>query len=258
MAESEQDPVANTVAASLAGDTGDAGTPDTPPETKGTDAAAWYSKYPESERKNLARYKDADAAILGLSEAAKLVGKSIQIPAADAPAEVLADFYKKLGRPESKDGYDLKVELEGGVKPPDGEASWFKTVALEAGLRPEQARLLYKRSLETATAAMKKRQEEAVKRTTEGKAAVAAYVGQSGQDMPTATNLVNRVIARFIPEQARGSYQKQSESDPALYAALHTIGRAMSEDTLEGGASGSRKKSPTGFIYENSPELYTK
>lgn len=255
----DQDPSAETVAAAVAGDTGDNGAADTPEKAGGAGEAAWYSKYPQEARTNLAKYKDADAAILGLTEAAKLVGKSIQIPAADAPAEVWKDFYKKLGRPESKDGYDLKVKLSDGTEAPDGKSDWFREVSLEAGLRPEQARLIYQRSLEAATAAMKQRSEAQAKAIADGRAAVEAEAKKAGGDMATATKLVGRVVDRFVPEGDRQAYNKRVESDPTLFALMHAVGRAMSEDTLEGGGPGSKRAEPQqGLYFGNSPELYAK
>ena len=73
--------------------------------------------------------------------AESLIGKSVQLPDANAKPEDLDKFYGRLGRPEKPDGYQFK--LPDGVPqdmPYDGEfANSFKPVAYNVGLRPEQA-----------------------------------------------------------------------------------------------------------------------
>lgn len=253
----DADPNANTVTASLVGDTSGEGKQDTPAEASGAKQAAWHEKYPESVRTNLAKYKDVDSAILGLSEAAKLVGKSVQIPADGAPAEVLKDFYGKVGRPDKPDAYDLKVELAGGQKPPDEDPKQFREAAHEAGLRPEQAKVLYRRLLESGLSAVQKRNEAMAKAELEQKAAIAAHVQQTGGDLAAARVTIQKVVDRFVPESARQAYMKRTESDASLFVALHSIGKAMSDDTLEGAGPGQvAKPQQKGLTFDNSPELY--
>jgi hypothetical protein len=88
---------------------------------------------------------------------------------------------------------------------------------------------------------------------------VEAEIKKAGGDMATATKLVGQAVDRFVPEQARQSYMQRVESDPTLFALMHSVARAMSEDTLEGGGpGGKRAEAQTGLHFDNSPELYVK
>lgn len=62
-----------------------------------------------------------------------MISRSIRIPGDDATPEQMADFYKKLGRPDDLKGYQLEG-VEGADKLPTDLVDWFKQVAFDHGL----------------------------------------------------------------------------------------------------------------------------
>lgn len=86
-------------------------------------------------------YKSMQDIASAALNAESLIGKSVQLPGADAKPEDWNKFYGRIGRPEKSDGYEFK--LPDGVPkemPYDGEfASAFKPVAHQLGLTAKQA-----------------------------------------------------------------------------------------------------------------------
>lgn len=73
-------------------------------------------------------------------------GKSLKVPGEGATADDWNAFYQKLGRPESADGYELKLNREAIPEnfPYDEQSAIeFRTWAHEAGLTPSQAQKLH-------------------------------------------------------------------------------------------------------------------
>ncbi len=97
-----------------------------------TDTRDWVGK---------AGLKDVAALAAKARNAESLIGRSVQLPAADAKPEEWAKVYDRLGRPKDANGYEFKP-LDGlpADFAYDGEREKaFKADALEAGLRPDQA-----------------------------------------------------------------------------------------------------------------------
>ncbi|GAA0614813.1 hypothetical protein [Paenochrobactrum glaciei] len=92
------------------------------------------------------QWKSADDAIRSYRELETDANKALKVPEADAPAEEWNAFYGKLGRPESADKYELKLNTETvpeGFPYDEKSAIEFRTWAHEAGLTPAQAQTLH-------------------------------------------------------------------------------------------------------------------
>lgn len=79
-------------------------------------ASDWRSSLPPElqAEPTLAKYKSVEEALKGAVHAQKLVGR-LEVPAADAKPEVVAEYRKRAGIPESPDKYDVKMP-----EPPEG------------------------------------------------------------------------------------------------------------------------------------------
>lgn len=92
------------------------------------------------------QWKSADDAIRSYRELETDANNALKVPEADAPAEEWNAFYGKLGRPESADKYELKLNTETvpeGFPYDEKSAIEFRTWAHEAGLTPAQAQTLH-------------------------------------------------------------------------------------------------------------------
>lgn len=92
------------------------------------------------------QWKSVDDAIRSYRELETHASRALKVPEADATTEEWNAFYDKLGRPESADKYELKLNTETvpeGFPYDEKSAIEFRTWAHEAGLTPAQAQTLH-------------------------------------------------------------------------------------------------------------------
>jgi hypothetical protein len=130
------DPAAAAAAAAAAGASNNGGT------NAGGD---WLASLDEGGR-TLAQtkgWKSPVDAVKGYSELERLVGTSVKIPGKDAKPEEVAQFYAKLGRPESADKYVLPKPANGDYSDADKQFQAKLLPALhEAGVTQSQVEKL--------------------------------------------------------------------------------------------------------------------
>ena len=108
-------------------------------------ASDWRTSVPEEIRghKSLEHISDVGALAKSYVNAQSMIGADkMAIPGKHATDEDWGEVYRKLGRPESPDGYELNNEVPEGVERSDEMVAWFKGAAHEAGLTPSQAQKL--------------------------------------------------------------------------------------------------------------------
>ena len=111
----------------------------------------WYESFESEEIKNapaLRNFKTMEGMVKSLLSAQRMVGKSphaVVIPDDTATDEERAEFFNKIGRPDSPDGYELKPPEnleEMGLQWSDETAKAFSNKAHELGLTKQQAQAL--------------------------------------------------------------------------------------------------------------------
>lgn len=101
--------------------------------------------------------KDLASAVQVARNAEKLVGRAVVLPGEDGKPEDWDKVWSKLGKPETKDGYELTPPETMPESLPYNQdfAEWFKGAAHEAGLPKQMAKALHDKfvgmSVETAT-----------------------------------------------------------------------------------------------------------
>ena len=102
----------------------------------------WRSMIPEEIRdhKSLAHFTDVGAMAKSLVNAQSMIGADkVAIPGKHATDEDWGEVWRKLGRPDSPDGYELVNEMPEGIEQNDDMLNWFRTTAHEIGMTPSQA-----------------------------------------------------------------------------------------------------------------------
>jgi len=102
----------------------------------------WRSQIPEEIRdhKSLAHFTDVGAMAKSLVNAQSMIGADkIAIPGKHATDEDWGEVWRKLGRPDTPDGYELINEMPEGIEQNDDMLNWFRTTAHEIGMTPTQA-----------------------------------------------------------------------------------------------------------------------
>ena len=102
----------------------------------------WRSMIPEEIRdhKSLAHFTDVGAMAKSLVNAQSMIGADkVAIPGKHATDEDWGEVWRKLGRPDSPDGYELTNEMPEGIEQNDDMLNWFRATAHEIGMTPSQA-----------------------------------------------------------------------------------------------------------------------
>lgn len=228
----------------------------------------YHEKLPESFRehgKHFAKYGDPIQALQHTLNLQQLLGSkadAVVIPAADAGPEAWAPVLKRLGVPDSPDGYGLKVpeKLPEGVKVDEAELKEFATFAHGIGLTPQQVAKLQEFDLGRVT-------KSAAASATSAAEIEAAEFGKqqellkkewgSGPDAIKKNALAQRAALTF------GFSAEEIKSDPLFRNArfvmtLAKMGASMSEDSLTSGenlnsAGGMKAKAQDVINNPNNP-----
>ena len=102
----------------------------------------WRSMIPEEIRdhKSLAHFTDVGAMAKSLVNAQSMIGADkVAIPGKHATDEDWGEVWRKLGRPDTPDGYELVNEMPEGIEQNDDMLNWFRNTAHEIGMTPTQA-----------------------------------------------------------------------------------------------------------------------
>lgn len=148
MTEQANGPVAVDANAPAPQTTATASTVLTDQGSNGQDAN-WVAGLQAEENRALVeakQWKSPDDAIRSYRELEHHASKALKLPGENATAEDWDKFYSKLGRPESPDKYELKLNTEAVPQDfPYDETSAieFRKWAHEAGLTPSQAQALH-------------------------------------------------------------------------------------------------------------------
>ena len=105
----------------------------------------WRTSVPEEIRghKSLEHITDVGALAKSYVNAQSMIGADkLAIPGKHATDEDWGEVYRRLGRPDAPDGYELDNEMPEGIEQSDDMLNWFKSAAHEAGLTPSQAQKL--------------------------------------------------------------------------------------------------------------------
>lgn len=218
-----------------------------------------FDGLPETERAKLARFKSHNDLGKSYLELERRLGASVVLPGKDAKPEEVEAFYKRLGRPDSKDGYELdSAFLPDGVTKVDLGEEKFKAQAFELGLTKDQAKRLHKWAVDASLEQAKQiRAQMEVKKRDASEALRRRY----GLDYDKKLALVGLVNQRFGGDSWIQYLNQGPGNDPQLLEVLIKIGEAISEETLvQGRPPGAEagKREPGVLSYPKRPEITQK
>lgn len=235
-------------------------------------AANWVDKLPEELKSHAAHFSKYGTPIQALEHTlslSQLLGKksdAVVIPAADASKEDWAPVLKRLGVPDSPDGYGLKVpeKLPEGVRVNEAELKEFATLAHGLGLTPQQVAKLQEYDLGRAGKSLASSAEQAQAYEEQEFAKQKEILTKEWGNGPEAIKknaLAERAAMTF------GFTAEEVANDPLFRNArfvmtLARAGAAMSEDTLVKGSdlqsSGGMKARAMDVINNPQNPLYKK
>lgn len=230
---------------------------ETSQNTQASDTPDWAGTLPDDVKQNVSRYKTPEELAKAYVNLQSKLGKSAQIPGKDASDEDWSNWYKRIGRPDSPDGYELaNVERDANLPQDEqGAEQQFARTAHANGLTKEQARKMWKYMLDSSATMLNainaSRKEALQKADTELRS-------ELGGEYNSGLQLMKRVVKRFADDDARQALDEGLGNDPRLIRMLIGIGKVMSEDTLEGRVPTTPEEAapePGVFNYESSPGM---
>lgn len=198
--------------------------------------AAWTNQLPEELRGNpellarLAKFQKLGDMASSYLELEGKLGKAAPIPDRNAPAAERAAFWKRLGKPETKEGYSIAKQENGEV---------FLEAAHAANLTDEQATAVFEhiRKLgETQLAAVQERQARQYAETE------AVLKKEYGEKYPEKVELLRRGLKLAGDDVGPLLNRAGVAGHPGIVRAFITLG----ELTAESGSPRSRGGGPDG------------
>jgi len=185
------------------------------------------------------------------------LGRSVQLPGEDATEDQRRELFKKLGMPDTFEGYDLSKpqELPDGLNYDEEFEKAFKAAAHKAGLTKNQARGLYdwynNRMIEQVKAFGSIKQQGFQK-------AEATMRQEWGDNFDTESKLTRRFVEKYGGQELQAYFDETGlGNDPRLIRALNKAAHAVGEDSLVGGeeTGGAPERTPGVLNYPSMKDL---
>ena len=209
-------------------------TPQSIVDAQGNLSDNWYESFESEEIKNapsLRNFKSMEGLVKSFLSAQRMVGKSphaVVIPDENATDEERAEFFTKIGRPESPDEYDIKppenIE-ELGLQWSDESAKAFANKAHELGLTNKQAQDLVNWHNEITVGSIKSADEQIGQ---EYEQATQELKKEWGNAYDSNVKLVDTFINKLGLSEL--VINKGLANDPTFIKAMRGIAMKTSED----------------------------
>jgi len=217
-------------------------------------SADWVPGLPD-ELQKVAKAKGWKApadAVKSYSELERFASKAVQ----DMTPEERERFYKRLGRPESPDGYELStIILPKGFDKDPGADKAFKEMAHGFGLTKAQAKGIHEWAMKTGADTILSARQIMTKQKDE---AITALRKEWGGDFDANLSGVQKLIRNFGDDSLVQFLNNGPGNDPAMLRFLNRVRGTMRQDTLEDGrvpARESPKVEPGGFDWTKVPQI---
>jgi hypothetical protein len=188
-------------------------------------------------------WNDTNSVIKSYTELERAMGSRIKIPDENAGEEELSNFYLKLGRPETAEGYEVNVP-ESVPRDEDFENT-MRNIAFKTGAPKAQFEALVKGYYEFLDAKLKRTQEEGEKNLRD------TWKADYDQNIEVA----KRAFKQFGGDEFSDLLVKtRLGNHPAMVKAFYEIGKVNMDDTLIRGTQTTDED----YVpqYKDSPDMY--
>lgn len=175
------------------------------------------------------------------------VSQSLRLPGENATADDWNAFYQKLGRPETADKYELKLNTEAvpeGFPYDEKSAIEFRTWAHEAGLTPRQAQALHDKFVGYQAGAFTNAQVETAKREGDAHRAIVQEWGEPEtpgykQNLELASRAITQLGLKAALVEGGALSADGAIRNVAIAKAFAKVGKELyAEDSMATNATG--------------------
>ena len=179
--------------------------------------------------KSLTKFKEPGDVAKAYVNLETMLGKRVEIPADDAPAEVKAAWRSKIGVPDTADGYDPPSVPE-GVTLHEGLFTEARSKFHELGIPKSQGKALMDWFIGKELEIGSQFQQEREKQKADG---MEALTQKWGAAAPRQIALCQRFVAEVGgPELKAALDESGAGNDPRVVAALAKAGLMMEESNM--------------------------
>jgi hypothetical protein len=178
---------------------------------------------------NYKTFTDLHGLMKQFGHQSKMIGKDkITVPGEKATPTEIAEFYKKLGVPDSVDGYKFT--------PPDELKDFYKPETLNPilervrakGATPAVVSEFLAIDSERAKAALKMQAEADTKAEQDTEATLKKEF--PGEQYDSMNRMISRLVATVVPEADRQPFVEFARKNPAVARALHMLAKNTLDD----------------------------
>lgn len=185
---------------------------------------------------SLGAFNNLEGLVKSYVNAQQVIGRRFE----DLTPEQMGMYYNKMGRPETKDGYDIKEE--------DGETTWYLETAHKLGLNKEAATGLYN-SFKEFIGSQQQAQINKASEVSE------RYIAQLKNDFGHAFDEKIQLAQKAVRELGGTELQQLLANpligdNPAIVKAFAEMGRRLSEHRPVSGQPSQFKMSAEEASYE--------
>ena len=206
-------------------------------------AASWTDSLPDDLKTNasLSKFKDSNSVLKSYLELEKSMGSKVKVPGSDATDEERNAFFNKMGRPETKDGYEFNKVLEGKeglleVAPGLKESmEKFSELAHTLGIPKDTAQKLMGWQTEKLEAQI----EAMAAKTAAGKETLTKVWGDQFDTKNAEAEQVVKILGKEYPDEMQEFITSDAARNPIskiMLAELATLYKEKSNGVLEGAA----------------------
>jgi hypothetical protein len=236
-------------------------TADNPPVTgETTDIFASVPKelrFSKEGNDKLARFTDPASLAKSFLEIEKMESGRVKIPTETSTEEERSNFYKKIGRPDSVEGYNLP-QLPEGQAYDENLINTMRGIAFDSGVSDSQFNGLVSKFVEAQTAAQEAR---LVAENAEADATIKDLQTEWGQDYEKNLEVSKRALRELVPEDMKDDLvniitEKNLDNNKLFIKFLQNVGEKMLDDSFVRGERSQPEDDDYTPKYPNSPEQY--
>lgn len=194
----------------------------------------WTSSFKDAElakSPSLQKIKDVESLAKSYTELEKFRGNSISLPKDENDAEGWAKIHRKLGVPESVEGYTVKERDFHGQKISKETMKDYIDAAHKAGMTQKQLDA----SIDSDFARYSKTYEDAIKKRDAGIAERKdSIVKEFGDKYESLDKSINNLVDKFAKEEERDILKSAYQDNPALFKFMANVSAQFQEDSLAG------------------------
>ncbi len=200
-----------------------------------TVTTSWTDDLPDDLKSNpsVTKFKDKASAVKGYIELEKSLGGRVKVPGEGATPEELNAFYNKLGRPETKDGYEFDMTAEGKdinvfelIPDFKAQVEQFADLAHQLGLPKATAQKLVASQTEALEAKLTALAEQKAKADE-----MLAKTWGDNKEANTANAMkAAEMLAKQYPEEMKAFQNSDAARNPLSMIMLAEINKLYTEN----------------------------